>query len=120
DETLGGEGLIARGILWRYVVAGLAARRQRPLPWTMAAYDASLPPAISESKGASVGDERTRRLARLIEPLELKVSLDAPERVNLLVPEIELKHFFGGYITKFNLARRLAERGVRTRILTVD
>ena len=30
---------------------------------------------------------------------------DAPERVNLLIPTIDLKHFFGGYIAKFNLAR---------------
>jgi glycosyltransferase involved in cell wall biosynthesis len=120
NETLGAEGILARGILWRYVVAGLAARRSRPLPWTVAAYDASLPPAIGTAKGAVVGDEKTRRLARLIEPLELSVSADAPERVNLLIPEVELRHFFGGYITKFNLARKLAERGVRTRILTVD
>src|SRR5205085_8358164 len=41
-------------------------------------------------------------------------------RVNVLVPTIDLEHFFGGYIAKFNLARRLQERGVRTRIVTVD
>ncbi len=34
-----------------------------------------------------------------------------PQRVNLLIPTIDLEHFFGGYIGKFNLARRLAERG---------
>jgi hypothetical protein len=31
-----------------------------------------------------------------------------------------LTHFFGGYIAKFNLARRLAQRGARVRIVTVD
>jgi hypothetical protein len=40
--------------------------------------------------------------------------------VNLLIPTIDLEHFFGGYIAKLNLARRLAERGARVRILTVD
>ena len=45
---------------------------------------------------------------------------DAPDRVNLLVPTIDLEHFFGGYIAKFNLARRLAERGHRVRMVTVD
>ena len=40
---------------------------------------------------------------------------DAPQRVNLLIPTIDLEHFFGGYIAKFNLARRLAERGARVR-----
>ena len=34
---------------------------------------------------------------------------DAPPRVNILIPTIDLDHFFGGYIAKFNLARRLAE-----------
>ena len=43
-----------------------------------------------------------------------------PSRVNLLVPTIDLAHLFGGYIAKFNLARRLAERGHRVRIVTVD
>jgi len=42
------------------------------------------------------------------------------QRVNVLIPTVELKHFFGGYIAKFNLARRLAERGHRIRIITVD
>ena len=40
--------------------------------------------------------------------------------MNLLIPTIDLTHFFGGYIAKFNLARRLAERGARVRIVTVD
>ena len=41
-------------------------------------------------------------------------------RVNILIPTIDLEHFFGGYIAKLNLARRLAERGARVRIVTVD
>ena len=40
--------------------------------------------------------------------------------MNILIPTIDLEHFFGGYITKLNLARRLAERGARVRIVTVD
>ena len=55
-----------------------------------------------------------------IEPLQLSVTEHAPMRVNLLVPTIELNHLFGGYIAKFNLARRLAERGNRVRIVVVD
>jgi hypothetical protein len=53
-------------------------------------------------------------------PLDLALRDDAPERVNLLIPTIDLDHFFGGYIGKLNLARRLADRGLRVRILTVD
>ena len=61
-----------------------------------------------------------RTVADKIAPLELAVRDDAPARVNLLVPTIDLQHLFGGYIAKFNLARRLAERGHRVRIVTVD
>ena len=41
----------------------------------------------------------------------LGLPIPAPERVNVLVPTIELKHLFAGYITIFNLALELAERG---------
>lgn len=60
-----------------------------------------------------------RFLEDIVAPLELEVRPDAPERVNVLIPTIELRHLFGGYITKFNLARRLAERGTRTRLVAV-
>jgi hypothetical protein len=53
-------------------------------------------------------------------PLSLAPRDDAPERVNILIPTIDLAHFFGGYIGKFNLARRLAERGRRVRVVTTD
>jgi hypothetical protein len=59
-------------------------------------------------------------LEEKVEPLRLDVRDAAPRRVNLLLPTIELKHLFGGYITKFNLARKLAEQGLRARIVTVD
>ena len=59
-------------------------------------------------------------IAEKIAPLRWAVSDDAPTRINLLIPTIDLTHFFGGYIAKFNLARRLAERGSRVRIVTVD
>jgi hypothetical protein len=38
----------------------------------------------------------------------------------MLIPTIDLEHFFGGYIGKFNLAVRLADQGHRVRIVTVD
>jgi hypothetical protein len=43
-----------------------------------------------------------------------------PWRVNLLVPTIDLDYVFGGYLAKFNLALRLAESGLRVRILVTD
>ena len=38
----------------------------------------------------------------------------------MLIPTVDLRHLFGGYIAKFNLARKLAEQGHRVRIVTVD
>jgi hypothetical protein len=66
------------------------------------------------------GHKETARIQQMIAPLELSVSEREPERVNVLIPTIELRHFFGGYIAKFNLARRLAERGHRVRLVCVD
>jgi hypothetical protein len=61
-----------------------------------------------------------REIAEKIAPLEVAVADEAPPRINLLIPTIDLEHLFGGYIAKLNLARRLAERGHRVRIVTVD
>ena len=84
-----------------------------------AAYDASLP-SPDPARMTALEHEPAHALARQVAPLELSVSDRAPERVNVLVPTIELKHLFAGYITIFNLARKLAERGRRARIVTVD
>ena len=61
-----------------------------------------------------------RAMAEKIAPLRLDVRDDAPRRINLLIPTIDLQHLFGGYIAKFNLAGRLAARGLRVRVVTVD
>ena len=47
-----------------------------------------------------------RTVAEKIAPLELACATTRPRRVNLLIPTIDLEHFFGGYIAKLNLARR--------------
>ena len=113
DETLGFERLLLRGIAWRR----LAGLRRGGAAGAVAA-DAALPPARQDSPPH--GDAATAHLEAKIGPLELTVSPSAPERVNVLVPTIDLRHLFGGYIAKFNLARRLAEAGRRVRIVTVD
>ena len=55
--------------------------------------------------GAARGRREDRAAARSRSPTT------RPPRVNILIPTIDLQHFFGGYIAKLNLARRLAERG---------
>ena len=50
----------------------------------------------------------------------LEVRDDAPRRVVILHPGIDLKHFFAGFIAVFNLARRLAERGHSVRLVALE
>jgi hypothetical protein len=59
-------------------------------------------------------------IAEKIEPLRLAVRPDAPARIDIVHPEIDLRHFFGGFIAVFNLARKLAERGHQVRVITLE
>jgi glycosyltransferase involved in cell wall biosynthesis len=118
NETLGAEGGLLRGLCWRHAVALLTGPRQRPA--RRLRFSTAPPPPSAMSSGPRILHPSTRRLAEKTRPLELGVRSDAPSRVNLLLPTIDLRHFFGGYIAKLNLARRLAERGQRVRVVTVD
>ncbi len=59
-------------------------------------------------------------IADKLEPIRLAIRSDAPRRVNIIHPAIDLKHFFGGFIAVFNLARRLGERGHRVRLIALE
>ena len=94
---------------------------KRALPPARLGGNALVPPLRAQRAASPVpSHEGARTLFEKIEPLELDIRDGAPERVNLLVPTIDLEHFFGGYIAKLNLARRLADRGLRVRLVTVD
>jgi len=107
NETLVMERVLVRGILYRHL---MAVRRRLPGGATRAAGGGEL----------KVETEVTPQMRQKVAPLFPVVSATQPRRVNLLIPSIDLDHLFGGYIAKFSLARRLAEQGVRTRIVTVD
>jgi len=115
--TLGAEWLLLHAFAWRRLLgATVRDRPQRALR-----LDAVPPPALDPQPGLRTPDEPApRAIAEKIAPLRLAIRDDAPPRINVLVPSIDLRHFFGGYIAKLNLARRLAERGARVRIVTVD
>ncbi len=116
-DTLGAEWMLAHGFAWRRLLTASA----RDVPTRFARLDSLPPPAFDPRPGARApADPAVRVIAEKIVPLRLAVSDGAPRRVNLLIPSIDLQHFFGGYIGKFNLARRLAARGERVRIVTVD
>jgi hypothetical protein len=118
-ETLGAELGLFFGFAWRHVVRVSALGAERPRrhlridtrpPTTLVQKPGRRDPQVPE-----VG-----AIAAKMAPLELAVTEDAPSRVNILIPTVDLAHFFGGYIAKLNLARRLAERGARVRVVTVD
>jgi Glycosyl transferase family 2 len=118
-ETLGAELPLFLAFVWRRAM--VASTRGLKRPTRRLRLDGRPPatlmpkPGRRESSYPAVGE-----VAAKIAPLELAVRDDGPERLNLLIPTLDLTHFFGGYIAKFNLARRLAERGARLRIVTVD
>ncbi|MGI8865012.1 MAG: glycosyltransferase, partial [Solirubrobacteraceae bacterium] len=117
SETLGAEWMLAYAFTWRRLLE--LSVRERPV--RRLRLDAVPPPELVVTPGR--GPARlpaVTAISEKIAKLDLEVSDEVPERVNLLIPTIDLEHFFGGYIGKFNLARRLAERGRRVRLVTVD
>jgi hypothetical protein len=117
--TLGAELGLFFGFGWRHLAA--AASRAPGAPGEGLKLDAQPPPRLQvKPAGREIELKVVRDIESKIEPLAISVDRDAPRRVNLLIPTIDLAHFFGGYVGKFNLARRLAERGARVRIITVD
>ncbi len=61
-----------------------------------------------------------QRIEDKIAPLVLNIDPEAPVRVNFLIPEINFRTFFGGYIAKFNLAQKLMDAGFKVRFVLVD
>jgi hypothetical protein len=118
-ETLGAEMALFFAFAWRRLL--VAATRGLERPRRRLRIDARPPTTLVQVPGRVASNSvAVGTVAAKIAPLELAVQEDAAPRVNILIPTIDLEHFFGGYITKLNLARRLAERGTRVRIVTVD
>ncbi|RLA44402.1 MAG: hypothetical protein DRR42_20540, partial [Gammaproteobacteria bacterium] len=61
-----------------------------------------------------------QRIEDKIAPISLNIIPEAPVRVNFLIPEINFRTFFGGYIAKFNLAQKLMDAGIKVRFVLVD
>ncbi|HEY5188846.1 MAG TPA: glycosyltransferase [Solirubrobacteraceae bacterium] len=120
SETLGAEWMLAYAFTWRRLLS--ASVRDRPV--RRLRLDAVPPPELHVPPGRPLTPnpelDPVRAMAEKVMPLGFVASPDAPARVNLLIPSIDLEHLFGGYIAKFNLARRLAAVGHRVRIVTVD
>ena len=115
-ETLGAEWMLLHAFAWRRLVAVSARDR----PQARLRLDALPPPSLIVQPGRVGLPDSAAQVSDKIAPLHWAISEDAPQRINLLIPTIDLQHFFGGYIAKFALAQRLAAQGWRVRIVTVD
>jgi hypothetical protein len=111
NETVGAEFYVAKGLLWKTLTSVRARRASQHAP-RVPSKDGAAPEAVAVQIIADI--------ERKIAPLELDVRTGEPERINLIVPSVDLVHFFGGYITKFNLALKLAKEGWAVRMVTVD
>jgi beta-1,2-rhamnosyltransferase WsaF-like protein len=117
SRTLGAEWMLAYAFTWRRLLS--ATTHDRPTAGLR--LDAVPPPELVSAPARRVGDSPVvRAIAEKIAELPMAVTEHAPVRLNVLIPSIDLTHLFGGYIGKFNLARRLAQSGQRVRIVTVD
>jgi glycosyltransferase involved in cell wall biosynthesis len=117
-ETLGAELALFQSLIWRRLLSMSVTDR----PGRRLRLDSVPPPDLAPRPGRREAPdaEGARVLWEKLAPLELSVSDDAPRRLNVLIPTFDLKHFFGGYIAKLNLARALTRRGERVRLVTVD
>lgn len=55
-----------------------------------------------------------------IAPLSLEILKKRSEQINFLIPSIDFRYFFGGYIAKFNFAKKLVNEGYAVRVILVD
>jgi glycosyltransferase involved in cell wall biosynthesis len=117
-ETLGAEWGLFQSVAWRRMLSVSVTDRPKSRLRLDAVPPADLAPRPSRREAPDA--EGPRVLWEKTAPLELAVSDEAPRRLNILIPTIDLEHFFGGYIAKLNLARGLARRGNRVRLVTVD
>jgi hypothetical protein len=120
-----GEQQLLAGLWWRWFVPAVAwARSWRANRVASAATACEASPGASQPKPLAdvlqVGMYWVEDLEQKMRPLALQPSSAAPRRVNLLIPNINFRYIFGGYLTKFHLARCLADSGYQVRMIFLD
>ena len=98
-ETLGAEWMLAHALRLA-PAAGRDAARPRRSAARAARRACRRPRSTRGPARARPASPALRAIAEKIAPLRLAVRDDAPRRVNLLIPTIDLQHFFGGYIAQ--------------------
>ncbi len=119
SRTLAAELGLFLAYVWRWLVRLIPAGAERPR--RLLRIDAKPPARLIQQPGRrEIREPRVSTLAAKVSPIEIAVSEQEEQRVNILIPHVDLKHLFGGYLTKFALARALAEHGYRVRLVAVD
>ncbi len=116
-ETLGGEWMLAYAFTWRRLLAATTTDRPR----RGLRFDALPPPELWINPGQVPASGRTERsIIERIAPLVLARIEDAPPRINILIHTVDLTDVSDRLVGNLNLARRLAERGLRVRVVAID
>lgn len=121
--TLGAEwyclrGLVGHRLLQRYYRRNLARFFHEFIGGTTHLSSIPTLPAPDVAKIEATGT--VKLIQEKIAPLRLNITPEAPVRVNLILPTIDFRLVFGGYIGKFNLALMLQKHGYRVRLVVID
>lgn len=112
-STLKAESQIFQSIYWRFVCkklhSGFYLKKINKIT--------RIPPHIDSSDELFIS---TRYLIKKIAALNFRNNNEKKSKVNILVPAFNADISYGGYITKFYLARFLSNSGLKVRILIVD
>ena len=116
-ETLGGEWMLAYAFTWRRLLAATTTDR----PGRGLRFDALPPPDLWINPGqVPAGGPTERSITERVAPLVLARIEDAPPRINILIHTVDLTDVSDRLVGNLNLARRLAERGLRVRVVASD
>ncbi|MDA8991704.1 glycosyltransferase [Opitutales bacterium] len=112
-STLKAESQILQSIYWRFVCKRLHS----------GFYEEKIQEIMGTSPQGYSSDElfgATRYLSKKIAGLDFTINDEEKSRINILIPAFNSNITYGGYITKFHLARLLVDSGFEVRILIVD
>lgn len=116
NETLWAETRVLRGFLWSRLVCIAVRTGVYPLIARL-----GRPASGDQSRTVKAQIEsKLQILEQKTAPLRLQVVASGPRFVNVLIPTVDFRYFFGGYISKLHFSKRLAERGHNVRLVIVD
>ena len=115
SASFGEERRLLRAVAWPLAVRAMARTDKG-----RRSFDASMPEAIRDAFEVQLEPPPgIAELRRKTEPFVLRSDPSEPARINVLIPGIDLRGFFGGYIGIFNLARKLS-RGAAVRLVCFE